>query len=196
VGNRAQGDRLSMLVSHGQLKLAAALLLLSPFVPLLFMGEEWGSQRPFLFFVEHEDPALNQAVKKGRLKEFADFGWQPQEVPDPAAPDTFLSSQLDWSRLDSIAGQDLSSWYRQLIALRKEHFGGEQTLAEVQVECDEAQGWLSMKRGALRVCAYFGGARHRVFTRQQRVLLGTGRSHEEEGVYVLDGPGVVVFDAA
>jgi maltooligosyltrehalose trehalohydrolase len=114
VGNRARGDRLSTLVDFESLKLAAGLLLLSPYVPLLFMGEEYGETAPFLYFTSHGDADLIEAVRKGRREEFASFDWKG-EVPDPQDETTFVRSKLDPMRGDSVL-QDL---YRELIRLRR-----------------------------------------------------------------------------
>ena len=97
VGNRAVGERTSALMSDGRLRVAAALLLTSPFVPLLFQGEEWGATTPFQYFTDHTDPELGRAVSEGRRREFAAFGWDPQAVPDPQDPATFERSKLDWT---------------------------------------------------------------------------------------------------
>jgi maltooligosyltrehalose trehalohydrolase len=93
VGNRARGERLSQLVNFEAQKLAAGVTLLSPFVPLLFMGEEYGETSPFLYFSEHEDESLIEAVRRGRQAEFVEFGWQ-NEVPDPQDAATFKNSKL------------------------------------------------------------------------------------------------------
>ena len=85
VGNRATGERLAALTTEGRVKVAAALLLTAPFVPMLFMGEEWAASTPFQYFTDHQDPALGQAVTEGRRHEFAAFGWDPDGVPDPQA---------------------------------------------------------------------------------------------------------------
>ncbi len=114
VGNRATGDRLSTLVERSSLSLAAGLLLLSPYVPLLFMGEEYGERAPFLYFTSHGDANLVEAVRQGRRQEFASFGWQG-EVPDPQAEETFHRSKIDPSRGDA----ELLALYRSLIALRR-----------------------------------------------------------------------------
>src|SRR5436853_3480214 len=87
------GDRLTGLVGVEQLKLAAAVVLLSPFIPLLFMGEEYGEKAPFPYFVEHSDAELIEAVRRGRRTEFAAFEWQG-EMPDPLDESTFLSAKL------------------------------------------------------------------------------------------------------
>ena len=118
VGNRMLGDRLSETLSLEQLKLAASLVILSPFVPLLFMGEEYGEKAPFPYFVSHSDPALIEAVRRGRREEFASFQWQG-EVPDPQDEATFLSAKL---RHDLRAGGEhktLLEFYRELMRLRK-----------------------------------------------------------------------------
>ncbi len=94
VGNRAAGERLTALVTFEELKLAAGITLLSPFVPMLFMGEEYGEPAPFQYFVSHGDPALVEAVRRGRREEFAAFGWQVS-VPDPQDEETFRRSTLD-----------------------------------------------------------------------------------------------------
>ena len=94
VGNRMLGDRLSATLSFEQQKLAAGAVLLSPFIPLLFMGEEYGETAPFQYFVSHSDPALIEAVRQGRREEFAAFAWQG-EVPDPQDEATFRRSRLN-----------------------------------------------------------------------------------------------------
>jgi maltooligosyltrehalose trehalohydrolase len=118
VGNRIRGDRLSETLSLEQLKLAASLVILSPFVPLLFMGEEYGEKSPFPYFVSHSDPELIAAVRRGRREEFASFQWQG-EVPDPQDEATFLSAKL---RHDLRAGGEhktLLEFYRELMRVRK-----------------------------------------------------------------------------
>jgi maltooligosyltrehalose trehalohydrolase len=119
-GNRPGGERLSRLVSFEALKLAAGLVLLSPFLPLLFMGEEYGETAFFLYFVSHSDDHLIEAVRKGRKEEFSAFLWQG-EPPDPQDEGTFLRSRLD----PGVAGEGhhrvLREFYRELIRLRKGH---------------------------------------------------------------------------
>ncbi len=117
VGNRMLGDRLSQLVNFEQLKLAAAAVLLSPFIPLLFMGEEYGERAPFQYFVSHSDPALVEAVRQGRKAEFASFTWQG-EVPDPQSEETFQRSRLNHQRREIHQHQVLWAWYQELIRLR------------------------------------------------------------------------------
>jgi maltooligosyltrehalose trehalohydrolase len=118
VGNRAKGDRLSTIVSFEKLKLAAAAVLLSPFVPLLFMGEEYGETAPFQYFVSHTDQPLIDAVRKGRADEFARFGWQG-EIPDPQSVETFERSRLNWNLRDGGKHQILREFYGALLGLRR-----------------------------------------------------------------------------
>ncbi|MEX1005158.1 MAG: malto-oligosyltrehalose trehalohydrolase [Acidimicrobiia bacterium] len=121
IGNRAQGERLSILVDPARQRFAAAVTLLSPWVPMLFQGEEWGETRPFAYFIDHGDDALSLAVRQGRSQEFAGFIAPGEEVPDPAAPSTFENSKLDW---DSIAHQEhrpTLELHKALISVRHRH---------------------------------------------------------------------------
>ncbi len=151
IGNRAFGERLSMLLPPPQLKAAAALTLLSPFVPLLFQGEEWGAQTPFLYFTDHQDAELGRKVAEGRRKEFAGFGWQ-DEIPNPQDPRTHRRSQLQWSELQEPAHADLFSWYKQLIRIRRRLHATDAS-PPADVSFDEKAGWLALRRG--EVCAAF-----------------------------------------
>lgn len=117
VGNRRLGDRLAQGVSLDQLKLAAGVLLLSPFLPLLFMGEEYGESAPFQYFVSHGDAALIEAVRRGRTEEFAGFDWDG-DVPDPQSEATFLSSKLNWGLQAHGHHAILRLFYKELLRLR------------------------------------------------------------------------------
>jgi maltooligosyltrehalose trehalohydrolase len=120
VGNRAGGERLSSLVSFEQTKLAAGALLLSPYVPLLFMGEEYGEQRPFPYFVSHTDPGLIEAVRQGRRREFDTFEWAA-EPPDPQSQATFDAARLDRSVRRQGRHRVVWDLYRELLAARRGH---------------------------------------------------------------------------
>ncbi len=120
VGNRMTGDRIASLADFPALKVAAAGYLLSPYVPMIFMGEEWGETRPFLFFVSHSDPALLKAVREGREKDFGFLG-ATGKAPDPASEDAFSRSKIDWGRAESGRGRLLRAYYRELIGLRRSH---------------------------------------------------------------------------
>ena len=120
VGNRLAGDRLSTLLDHEQLKLQAATVLLSPFTPLLFMGEEYGERSPFPYFVSHTEPELVAAVRAGRAAEFETFGWA-SEPPDPQAEATRSAAVLRWADRETGAHGDLLRLHRDLLALRRRH---------------------------------------------------------------------------
>lgn len=120
VGNRAAGERLANLVSFEAQKLAAGITLLSPFVPMLFMGEEYGETAPFQYFTSHGDPALVEAVRRGRREEFAAFGWKGT-VPDPQDEETFSRSHLDHSLKERQPNSVLFSLYKELICIREKH---------------------------------------------------------------------------
>jgi maltooligosyltrehalose trehalohydrolase len=141
VGNRAHGERLAALVPVERLKLAAAVLLLSPYVPLLFMGEEYGETNPFLYFTSHGDSALIEAIRAGRCAEFARFAWQG-EVPDPQAPETFLRSRLDGRR----TCVPLLRLYRDLLALRRTEPLLRPATPTIGVAFDAAADWVSLER--------------------------------------------------
>jgi malto-oligosyltrehalose trehalohydrolase len=122
VGNRALGERLTVLADPRQLEAACALLLLTPAVPMLFMGEEWGSRTPFLFFTDHQTEALRTAVREGRRKEFAEFeGHGGEDVPDPNAPSSFERSRPDPHEAASADGLARLTLVRHLLAQRRQH---------------------------------------------------------------------------
>lgn len=157
IGNRARGERLSQLVGPGRLKLAAALVFTAPFVPLLFQGEEWGARTPFLYFTAHPEPDLARAVREGRRREFAAFGWKPEDIPDPQDPGTFARSKLDWSELAQPSHAALLDWHRRLIQLRRrEPDLADGRLDRVRTRFDEARRWLVVERGRMVVACNFG----------------------------------------
>jgi maltooligosyltrehalose trehalohydrolase len=157
VGNRAVGERSSMLVGPGLLKAAAALVVLGPSVPMLFAGEEWGASTPFQYFTDHEDAELGRLVSEGRRREFAAFGWAPHEVPDPQAKETFERSRLDWSEVGDPDHKDLLDWHRQLIALRRaEPALSSGSFDDADVRFDEDAKWLVVERGDLSIVCNFG----------------------------------------
>ena len=119
VGNRLLGDRLAQTASFEQLKLAAGAVLLAPYIPLLFMGEEYGEIAPFQYFVNHGDPELVEAVRKGRAKEFARFRWGG-EIPDPQSEETFRRAKLNWELRNEGRHRVLLDFYRELLRMRLE----------------------------------------------------------------------------
>jgi maltooligosyltrehalose trehalohydrolase len=142
VGNRALGDRLP----EDALRVAAAVTLFSPCTPLLFMGEEWLETAPFRFFTDHIDPAIADATREGRRREFADFAsFSGQEVPDPQALETFLGSKLHPREPDPL--------YRELLALRRE------LPRELEADADEEAQMLRLRRGGATLVADFANRR-------------------------------------
>ena len=120
VGNRMLGDRLAHIAGPAAARLAAATVLLSPYIPLLFMGEEHGEDAPFLYHVSHSDPELQEAVRQGRKREFRSFLDQG-EPPDPQARETFERSRINHGAESDGTHANMRDWYRQLLALRKSH---------------------------------------------------------------------------
>ena len=156
VGNRAQGDRLSHLVGEGRLRIGAALLLMLPYVPLLFAGEEWACSSRFPYFSSHEEPELARAVSAGRRAEFAAFGWAPDSIPDPQDPTTFEMARLDWSERDQEPHALILDWYRALVALRRsspELHDGDRLGVKVVAS---ATGGLRVRRGPITLVANLG----------------------------------------
>jgi maltooligosyltrehalose trehalohydrolase len=154
IGNRAQGERLSSLLELGALKAVAALTLLSPFVPMLFQGEEWGASTPFLYFTDHQDPNLARLVAEGRSKEFSAFRWQGA-VPNPQEQGTFERSKLDWSELTQAHHAELFDWYRRLIRLKKDRpempRESRVDAPAPKVKFDEAAQWLTFVHSGVLV---------------------------------------------
>ncbi len=159
IGNRARGERLSMLVDLPKLKAIAALTLLSPFVPLLFQGEEWGARTPFLYFTDHQDSELGRLVSEGRAREFQSFLWGG-EIPDPQDVATFERSKLDWAELREPRHAELLDWYRALIALRRSRT--EPAPAKAKVRFDAQAEWLRYEYAGVLAVFNFAGVPRRI----------------------------------
>jgi maltooligosyltrehalose trehalohydrolase len=194
VGNRAAGERLGHLVTPGRARAAAALLLTAPFVPLLFQGEEWGASTPFLYFTDHDDPDLAAAVSAGRRREFAAFGWRPQDVPDPQDPDSFARSVLRWDEVGEPDHAALLAWYRDLVALRRSRPRlATAPLGDAAVRCDEGEGWLVVERRAAGVAVAINLApRARTVALAGRVALAAPGAEATAGGVRLPPDGVAV----
>jgi maltooligosyltrehalose trehalohydrolase len=152
VGNSAVGARIGQTVGADRAKIAAALVLLGPFVPMLFQGEEWNAGTPFQYFADHKDKELARQVSEGRKREFMAFGWDPATIPDPENRDTLLRSKLNWDELAEPAHADMLTWYRKLIELRLSMpclNNGEP--GNTAVAYDEEHRWIRMTRGAIVV---------------------------------------------
>lgn len=152
IGNRLAGERLGVLMDFESEKLAAGLLLLAPFVPLLFMGQEYGERRPFEYFVSHSDPDLVDAVRRGRREEFASFSWT-DVVPDPQAEDTFRRCVLDHASRDSGRHAALYALYGELLQLRS----GLKSADADKVSDEGTSATLVVRRGADAVFLFHTG---------------------------------------
>ncbi|MCK6209275.1 malto-oligosyltrehalose trehalohydrolase [Georgenia sp. EYE_87] len=168
VGNRALGDRPSRTLSPGQLAVSAALVLLGPGTPMLFMGEEWGATTPFQYFTDHEEPELARAIQEGRAREFGTHGWAELyghdiEVPDPQSPATVEASRLDWAEPARPGHDRLLEFYTALVRLRHDEpdiASGDRTRTTVRLADDDS--WLVLGRGGIDVVLNLGSSATRV----------------------------------
>ncbi len=152
IGNRARGERLSHLVTLGRSKIAAALVLTSAFIPMLFQGEEFGASCPFQYFTHHDDGDLARNVSEGRRSEFEAFGWKPEDVPDPQDPETFQRSKLRWDEVATEPHASLFEWHKSLISLRRKYSClTDGLMEEVDVRFDETACWIAVHRGAIAI---------------------------------------------
>ncbi len=157
IGNRAAGERSSALMSAGRLKVSAGLLLTSPFVAMLFQGEEWAASTPWQYFTDFSDSDLGRAVTEGRRSEFSSFGWNPADVPDPQDPATYERSKLRWSETGEADHAAVLEWYRVLIGLRRrfpELSDGD--LDRVAVDVDHTWRAVMVERDPILVVALLG----------------------------------------
>jgi maltooligosyltrehalose trehalohydrolase len=157
VGNRARGERLGHLASEGRTKIAAALVMTSPFVPMLFQGEEFNASTPFLYFTHHEDEDLGKKVSEGRSIEFSGVGWKTHEIPDPQSAETLQLSKLKWDEAATEPHASMLSWYKALIKLRRttpDLTNGRMDL--VEVDCEPETGRFDVRRGSVQVLCNLG----------------------------------------
>jgi maltooligosyltrehalose trehalohydrolase len=192
VGNRAQGDRPATTLDAGALAIEAALVLLSPYTPMLFMGEEWGTRTPWQFFTDYTDPDLAQAVREGRRAEFAGHEHTDAsqaadddlEVPDPQDPATFERSRLDWSQIAQPEHARMLAWYRALIELRRaipDLADGDLDATTVRFDDDDRPSWVVVGRGAARIVCNLAHE-------PQRVPLGTDHALDVRAAWEATGP--------
>jgi maltooligosyltrehalose trehalohydrolase len=193
VGNRAQGERVSHEAGVGRAKIAAALVLTAPFVPMLFQGEEFGASAPFLYFTDYDDPELGRMISEGRKKEFVAFGWAPDQIPDPQDEQTFLQSKLNWAELTEQPHLSLLQWHKDLISLRHNQSKlSDGNLNAVNVQFDENAQWLVLERGTLRVACNLGQAPVDVEVGDgSRILLASDDSISLSGPNIKLGPDSV-----
>lgn len=185
VGNRAIGDRLVALVGPDRAAAAALLMLTSPYVPMLWMGEEWGAGTPWLYFTDHAEEALGIAIREGRRREFAEHGWE-DVVPDPQDRRSMTDSRLDWSEVCRGDHELLLQWYTDLIHLRKKLPDlRDHALVPGATTLDE--GFLVVRRGRCTVVVNLRTEEHAVDA-DGDVLAGWGPVRADRGRVVL-GPG-------
>jgi len=197
IGNRATGDRLSATLSPGLLACGAAVLLCSPYTPMIFMGEEWGAGTPWQFFSHFPDAQLRDNIREGRFAEFADHGWADIDVPDPNEEQTFLRSKLDWDELGREPHDTLHRTYRDLIALRRSHPElSDPWLHRSGVDADERARTMVLHRGGLRVAVNLGAAETTVWCHDTvgRVLLASGEASIEGGRITLPAESFAVVE--
>ncbi|SHI48506.1 maltooligosyltrehalose trehalohydrolase [Nocardiopsis flavescens] len=186
IGNRARGDRMGEHVSPGLLVCGAALLLCSPYTPMVFMGEEWAATTPWPFFASFTDPDLVEGVRNGRRREFAALGWDTAEIPDPMDPATRDAAVLDWSQPGREPHAPVLEAYRALIALRRaEPELSDPRLDRFAVAASEDGRRLVLVRGSLRVVCNLSGepAPVELDAAPREVLLASG-APETDGTRV------------
>jgi maltooligosyltrehalose trehalohydrolase len=177
IGNRAVGDRLSELASPALQRVAAVLLLTAPFTPMLFMGEEWAASTRWPYFTSHTEPELAD-IAEHRRAEFADHGWDTEQMIDPQDPRAFHDAVLNWDEVQEPTHQQMLDLYRSLIALRR----AEPDLADpqldlIEVSFDEDARWLVIRRGALLVVVNLASSGQLVELSSTELLLTTGAAN-------------------
>lgn len=157
VGNRAVGERLEHLVGMDAAKVAVGVVLTAPFLPMLFMGEEFAASTPFLYFADHEEDEMRRRVAEGRKRDFKAFGWEEAAVPDPESPETYERSKLDWAEMHRGKHAEMLAWVKELIHLRRTTADlNDGDLGHLHVEGREEDKLLTMRRGSIRVLANLG----------------------------------------
>jgi maltooligosyltrehalose trehalohydrolase len=157
VGNRATGDRLEQIIGFDKAKVAAGIVLTSPFIPMIFQGEEFAASTPFQYFADHEDAEMAKLVSAGRKREFAAFGWDESQIPDPENPETFQRSKLNWEEAGEGIHAEMLAWYAKLIHIRR----GSPSLNDgdtnhIKARCDAEKRWLVIERGLVQVLTNLG----------------------------------------
>jgi maltooligosyltrehalose trehalohydrolase len=190
VGNRMLGERLAAIVSYEKLRIAAAAVVLSPFIPMLFMGEEYGEKAPFQYFTSHSDPDLIEAVRRGRAEEFDDFEWHGQP-PDPHDEETVARSKLTWQE-----HSELRRLYETLLRLRRETPSLRSLdLGRVETHADDEKGALLVRRGDALIAFNFSADVQKPklpFAGHWKPLIDTGAAIAD-GAITLAGHSFAVF---
>ncbi len=162
IGNRATGDRIEHIIGMPRSKVAIAIVMLAPFLPMIFQGEEYAADTPFQYFAHNDDPEMAKAVSEGRKRDFAAFGWDPDEIPDPEDEQTFHRSKLNWNEVSQGKHAEMLEWVKKLIHLRRSSSSlNDGDLSHVKVKFDEEKRWLLMSRGNVRLICNLGPDLHR-----------------------------------
>ena len=195
VGNRATGERLNHLVNDGRVKVAAALMLTSPGIPMLFAGEEFAASTPFQYFTDHEDQELGRLVSEGRKKEFGGFGWKPEQIPDPQDVKTFENSKLNWHEVDEPSHRSILEWYGELIALRRSSRALlDGNLARVHVKFDEQAKWIVIRRGDFSIACNLGESAVTIqLAAESKLVLASDTADELDGKTLTLAPDSVAI---
>ena len=156
IGNRAKGERVQQIVGTQKARLAAAVVFTAPFLPMLFMGEEWAASTPWQYFADFQSPELRQNVSEGRKSDFSHFGWDKDDVPEPGDPETFQRSKLRWDEVEQGEHREMHMLYRDLMHLRRKTLAlnlGD--FSRMRVEFSEEGRWIYTDRGNVRVLMNF-----------------------------------------
>ena len=157
IGNRATGDRLEHIIGLAKAKVAAGIVLTSPFIPMIFQGEEFAASTPFQYFADHEDEEMARLVSEGRKKEFAAFGWDEDSIPNPESVETFQRSKLNWDEAHEGQHAEMLHWFTKLIHLRRASSSlNDGDTAHNKIVFDPERNWLVMDRGLVQVITNLG----------------------------------------
>jgi maltooligosyltrehalose trehalohydrolase len=198
IGNRAIGDRLEHMVGMDRAKVAAGLVLTSPFIPMLFQGEEFAASTPFQYFADHEDGEMRKAVSDGRKREFAAFGWDAADIPDPESVETFNRSKLDWSEVHEGRHEEMLRWTTDLIRIRRKSFSlNDGDLGHTHVAFDEQKRWMAVDRGQVKIVCNLGegAAEFDIPTGYTLLLASASDIFVEDGKTSLPPAALAIFSA-
>jgi maltooligosyltrehalose trehalohydrolase len=188
VGNRARGERIEELVGMEAAKVALGLVLMAPFIPMLFMGEEFAASSPFLYFADHGDEEMAKRVSEGRKREFVAFGYAENDVPDPEDRRTFEMSKLNWSEVHEGKHAEMLEWTQKLIHFRRTNRSlNDGDIHHMKVEYDAEKRWLMMQRGGVRTLMNIGGEAVRL-----KMLEGESLQLQSQEGVVIEGTEVVL----
>ena len=159
IGNRAFGDRIQETIGLPKTKAALGLVMMAPYIPMLFMGEEYAASTPFLYFADHEDPEMARLVAEGRKREFADFGFDGNEIPNPEDLDVFTRSKLNWDEVHVGEHEEMYQWVKALIRIRRNSIClNDGDRGHMRVTISEERRSLRMDRGTVSVLLNLGDA--------------------------------------